>query len=251
MYIYDLIISALKIPVSLITRVKPRRIGADRVKEAFELFYHDNAERIHDQSTGDGVKATLLKELIRQCLCASTENDLLTMDVDRLTLTRGIESYINRSGADINWSREETPVSYGISERGVSITIDNRLGKKRVLVPASLLSAIGNAVKNSLEQVSCFGTIRILIEIRGDMITVLVSDDGTGMTPHVAGKIYHQRISSTTGGRGEGTYLVASKIRSDGGDIWIASNNTNPSTANGFSRGVSIAIRVPFRSLSF
>ncbi|MBS3956635.1 MAG: hypothetical protein KGZ40_03765 [Clostridiales bacterium] len=118
---------------------------------------------------------------------------------------------------------EETVTSFEhTTEHTLSVTLEGRgvvLGEER-----RLRQALVNLVSNAIKHTPPSGTIRILVEPRGDRITVAVHDDGPGI-PQSEREIIFERFArlreagENRPGIGLGLYIVRAIIESHGGTV--------------------------------
>jgi two-component system, NtrC family, nitrogen regulation sensor histidine kinase NtrY len=84
-----------------------------------------------------------------------------------------------------------------------------------------LSRSIGNIVKNALQSIpeDKKGAVKISVQEDNENITILVNDNGSGITDEQAEKIFMPYFSTKISGMGLGLPLVKNMIESGGGKI--------------------------------
>ena len=88
------------------------------------------------------------------------------------------------------------------------------------------MSAIRHIVQNGVESVGKNGEVEIIVRrLDGNVIELVIKDNGTGMTPEFINNNLFKPFQSTKGvsGMGVGVYQSREYIRSITGDIEVAS----------------------------
>lgn len=96
-------------------------------------------------------------------------------------------------------------------------------GDKNILV-----AAIDNLLRNAMEALADrSGLIKVIQTLDLDSYIITVEDNGPGVSAQVLAELGKQQvISSKAGGHGVGLYLIAQKVRADGGEISFAKSST-------------------------
>ncbi len=98
-----------------------------------------------------------------------------------------------------------------------------------------LWRAFSNLVKNAVEATGGKGTIRLEAAPRGDLVEVVVADDGPGVAPEIRDKIFAPTFTTKPGGSGLGLALVERIVLDHGGTIAL-----DPAPGEGTSFRVSL-----------
>lgn len=90
-----------------------------------------------------------------------------------------------------------------------------------------LIQVLSNLLSNATAHTHN-GEIRISAEAQGDIIQILVADNGEGIAPDILPRIFERRVGS---GNGLGLYICKQIMDSHGGDIAIKSEKGKGATA--------------------
>ena len=80
-----------------------------------------------------------------------------------------------------------------------------------------------NLIKNALQAMKPGGTLTVATERAEDAVVVSVSDTGTGIPPHLIGRIFEPYESTKKGGSGLGLMIVRRIVQQHGGAIDVDS----------------------------
>lgn len=88
-----------------------------------------------------------------------------------------------------------------------------------------LITALGNLLENAVDalQQQQEGEIKLLIHYHHDMLTAIVSDNGSGIAPDLIESIFDKGFSTKGEQRGVGLFLVKQKIENCHGNIQVKS----------------------------
>jgi two-component system CitB family sensor kinase len=119
------------------------------------------------------------------------------------------------------------------AERGIDLTLTGDLPSGRPdVAPRDLVTVLGNLVDNALDAVTGRDVRRVAVRIEGDedLVRVVVSDSGPGLTEDQAAHVLERgwttkASASDVGGRGVGLALVGQVARRYGGDVRIGSSD--------------------------
>ena len=91
---------------------------------------------------------------------------------------------------------------------------------------AQLIQVLNNLIKNAIQSFydNTDGQIKISCEEEEDVVTVIVSDNGTGISELDREKIFIPHFTTKSNGSGIGLSLVKQIIENHGGEIWFSSN---------------------------
>ena len=108
-----------------------------------------------------------------------------------------------------------------------SIELDIKSEKIVLLADkAQLIQVLNNLIKNAIQSFydNTDGQIKISCEEEEDVVTVIVSDNGTGISELDREKIFIPHFTTKSNGSGIGLSLVKQIIENHGGEIWFSSN---------------------------
>jgi signal transduction histidine kinase len=80
-----------------------------------------------------------------------------------------------------------------------------------------------NLIQNSLAAMSTGGTISIATSQTDDVITLTVSDTGTGIPADVIDRIFEPYFTTKADGTGLGLAMAYKVVKEHGGDIYVQS----------------------------
>jgi signal transduction histidine kinase len=88
-------------------------------------------------------------------------------------------------------------------------------------IRTALVNLLGNAVRHSPQG----GTVRVDVQAAGDTVTMAVSDEGPGVPPEIAGRIFEPwcRGATDSGGFGLGLWIVRRIVEWHGGRVTVQS----------------------------
>ena len=88
-----------------------------------------------------------------------------------------------------------------------------------------ILRVFGNVVNNAVQALEGHpdGVIRIILESEGKIHRIVIEDNGKGIAPEEATKIFQPRFTTRSGGTGLGLAIVREILLSAGGEITFAS----------------------------
>lgn len=117
------------------------------------------------------------------------------------------------------------------ADRGIDLelTEDSAVDHPVVPVDAVLTTILGNLVTNAIE--AARARVRIYLRMSEEGFDCLVEDDGPGVDPRVAGRIFDEGVSTKGTGqpgeprRGTGLYLVRTLVASRGGDVEVVDSS--------------------------
>lgn len=115
-------------------------------------------------------------------------------------------------------------------EARVKLTIDENSSLARLphyITSEELVSILGNLIENSLDEIKNDGSGKIYIKIyeENDILKIIVKDNGPGIRSDICDKIYDMGVTSKTGQRGYGMYLVKNIVDEAKGSINFKLNN--------------------------
>ncbi len=93
-----------------------------------------------------------------------------------------------------------------------------------------LANLLTNAVQNSPD-----GTIRVIPEDKGEVIQVMVKDEGTGIQREDLERIFEPHVTFRRGGSGMGLSICRDFIKAHGGEIWADSKGKDKGSTFSFT----------------
>lgn len=127
-------------------------------------------------------------------------------------------------------------------EQQVSIQVLSQEERLPVEMDAFLLNrTLFNLLENALKYMGRPGVVTIrVLEEDGETVSILVQDDGMGLSPEETARVFEMNYQGSNGGRGEGhgLFLVKRAVEAHGGTV---SAQSSP------GRGMRVALRLPRR----
>jgi signal transduction histidine kinase len=125
------------------------------------------------------------------------------------------------------------------TRQGLTIHVNTDPGVPMMEIDRSLLrQAIHNLVKNSMEALSRGGALTIESRGEGDVVEVIVSDTGNGISPQVAQRLFEPFFTTKPQGTGLGLSITRQIVEEHGGEL---------SWRNGPSGGATFIVRLPLK----
>ena len=95
-----------------------------------------------------------------------------------------------------------------------------------------------NLIKNGIQSIppDQKGKIAVRTEMKGNLVTIIISDNGTGISNEMQAHLFEPNFTTKTSGMGLGLSIVRNIINSSGGRIWYETSETN---------GTSFYIEIP------
>lgn len=110
-----------------------------------------------------------------------------------------------------------------------TIQLHKRIESQEVMVMADkdqLIRVFNNLLKNALQAIpeQKKGEIGVTLQIVNDQCMISIADNGVGIAPDRAEKVFEPNFTTKTSGTGLGLAMSRSIIESGGGKIWFESN---------------------------
>lgn len=141
---------------------------------------------------------------------------------------------IRKAAADIQGAAEEKDIIVQVvsQEKSVVLSADGSL----------LTRVMFNLLENALKYMGRSGVVTIRVIRQEGMVSVMVRDDGMGMLPEEAARVFEPRYqgSNRSGGSGYGLYLVKQAVEAHGG---IVTAQSAP------GRGMGITMTLPIKQV--
>jgi two-component system, sporulation sensor kinase E len=97
--------------------------------------------------------------------------------------------------------------------------------------------AFYNVIKNSLEAMRRYGTLRIRTDLDDTHVMITFADTGGGMSAENMGRIFEPYFTTKSSGTGLGLLIVRRIVREHGGELSIESSQ---------GKGLTLTIRLPY-----
>jgi len=111
-------------------------------------------------------------------------------------------------------------------DRGVRLTSDLRAGETTLMLdPKHWKRAVLNVLINALEATPEGGRVRLFSRLIGADVTIEVRDDGPGIPPEVAERIFDPYYTTKPTGTGLGLSITRGIVEEHGGEISVMSND--------------------------
>lgn len=169
-----------------------------------------------------------MSDIVSRQLSAAPEDQipLSCTEIDLLELVRQVASDIQTAA----------------QEQQVSIQVLSQEERLPVEMDAFLLNrTLFNLLENALKYMGRPGVVTIrVLEEDGETVSILVQDDGMGLSPEETARVFEMNYQGSNGGRGEGhgLFLVKRAVEAHGGTV---SAQSSP------GRGMRVALRLPRR----
>ena len=122
-------------------------------------------------------------------------------------------------------------------EMGVTVAFRANAAEFPMAVDVEKLDRIlHNLLSNALRFTQPGGRVEVAVELRGDAVEIIVSDDGCGIPPERQRRIFE--LGETDGGLGYGLAIVREYAALLGGDVWVESKP---------GQGSRFIVRLPVR----
>jgi nitrogen fixation/metabolism regulation signal transduction histidine kinase len=107
--------------------------------------------------------------------------------------------------------------------------------ESRIIVFADkehLNGIFSNLIKNAIQSVpqDTEGLIRIKMEVKGNRVFVIISDNGTGIPEDIRKKMFTPNFTTKSSGMGLGLSIVKRYVENAGGNIWFESESGKGTT---------------------
>lgn len=165
----------------------------------------------------------------------------LVADVARLSLLVARELRIEHLGAHAGplerartdlaglVERVSVPLGEQARERGIDLERAIEPGAAAVVDPLKMSWVVASLIGNAIRYSPRGSAVRVRLTTRASEIELAIADEGPGMTPEVASRIFER-------GGGIGLFLVREIIEAHGGEIAVQSEP---------ARGSTFVIRLP------
>lgn len=129
-----------------------------------------------------------------------------------------------RSKVDIIEKLVNTTALFEKSEPSMHFSLNIDESKRFVFAdPDQLVSVFNNVIKNAVQAIpaSREGIIKISVQSSESKITIIISDNGKGISDEVMDKIFMPNFTTKSSGMGLGLAIVKNIVVNSGGDIWF------------------------------
>ncbi|MEQ9465937.1 MAG: tetratricopeptide repeat protein [Ekhidna sp.] len=112
------------------------------------------------------------------------------------------------------------------------LTIENKIDESEEVTAdyKMLFSIIRNLISNSVKFTRVNGRISIESKPNGQLIEIVVADDGQGMTPEQVTNLFDKNSVTDKDGTGLGLVLCKEFVEKNGGNIWVESEKGSGTT---------------------
>jgi signal transduction histidine kinase len=115
------------------------------------------------------------------------------------------------------------PLAADAAHRGIELRIELRSQARVALRPTTLRCAVGALTRNALEALPDGGFLELSTSVEGDHVTIRVTDDGPGVAPEIAERLFEPFTTfGRPGARGLGLALARAAVENVGGTIGLA-----------------------------
>jgi signal transduction histidine kinase len=131
----------------------------------------------------------------------------------------------NYEPINVEHALTEIVALYSLSSPSTTITLHNTVTSELVFDPSYFSRSIGNIIKNATQAIPEENEGKISVEASEDTenITIVVKDNGSGMSEEQASQIFKPYFSTKISGMGLGLPIVKNMIESGGGRISFVS----------------------------
>lgn len=175
--------------------------------------------------------AQVMREDEQVCGEYSRDLNLIAGEVDRLsrsvtqllTFSRGAEADHGRSIVD-NVVHSVFDLFHADARRR-GITMELVAGADCCILgdaSAALRDALGNLLLNSLQATPPGGAVKVITRVDLNHALIRVSDNGTGIAPHVRSRIWEPFFTTRQRGTGLGLAIVKKRIEEVGGEVTLS-----------------------------
>jgi two-component system sensor histidine kinase HydH len=153
---------------------------------------------------------------------------VLRREVDRMqSILEGFLNFsrplvpLNSAPVDLFAIASEVCVLHeGMSElRGVQVELDAQGPIEVFCDPRKVRQILVNLFQNALDAAAARGHISIHLDAEGGLARVAISDDGVGLDPELAQRVFEAGVTNKVGGSGLGLNVARGLARQHGGDV--------------------------------
>lgn len=208
---------SLRMPIAIIQGYAELLIGSVVEDPETQLAYLEKiAQRSRDMS-----------DIVSRQLSAAPEDQLAISctEIDLLGLVR-------QAAADMQAAAKEQQVSIRVLSQAEYLPVE---------MDAFLLNRIlFNLLENALKYMGRPGAVTIRVLEKGGTVSILVQDDGMGLPPEEAARVFEMNYQGSNGGKGQGhgLYLVKRAVEAHGGTV---------SAQGGPGQGMRVTLTLPSR----
>jgi signal transduction histidine kinase len=120
----------------------------------------------------------------------------------------------------------------GMSElRGIQVELDARGPIEVFCDPRKVRQILVNLFQNALDAAAARGHISIQLNATAERAEIAVSDDGVGLDPELAERVFEAGVTNKVGGSGLGLNVARGLARQHGGDVVLLNRPSGGCTA--------------------
>ena len=197
-------------------------VHVQQAREVFEEITNNKAQITNEQLEAD---SEIISDSLKKAQAELMRVSRLVNNV--LWVTSAQESQEQMQPLDISLFIENGTEAYRsfIEKQGNTLTINAPADLPQILGDADqLLQVMANVLINAANHTTD-GAISVAAAAEGDLVTVTVTDNGTGIDPQLLPRVFERGVtgSANAGGTGMGLPISRSIVESHGGTISIES----------------------------
>lgn len=165
---------------------------------------------------------------------------MLRREVDRMqSILDGFLNFsrplvpLNLTSADLcTIASEVCALHQGMSElREVQVELDTERPVEVLCDPRKVRQILVNLFQNALDATAERGRIMIRVHAKGELAEIILDDDGVGLDPNLADRVFEAGVTNKSGGSGLGLNVARGLARQHGGDITLVNRVSGGCTA--------------------
>ena len=140
---------------------------------------------------------------------------------------------LNLTSADLcTIASEVCALHQGMSElREVQVELDTERPVEVLCDPRKVRQILVNLFQNALDATAERGRIMIRVHAKGELAEIILDDDGVGLDPNLADRVFEAGVTNKSGGSGLGLNVARGLARQHGGDITLVNRVSGGCTA--------------------
>ena len=156
----------------------------------------------------------------RVAAARAAASELVHASRDLRTLARGeLERSVELEVLDVG------PLARAVAREYPGLPVHVETGDRRVVAePERLRQVVRNLLRNAVQACGEAARVRLTVHSDGDEVHVEVVDDGPGLSPADAGRVFERYVSGRAGGSGIGLAVVRRVVEAYGGRVGVRSS---------------------------
>jgi signal transduction histidine kinase len=140
---------------------------------------------------------------------------------------------LNLASADLCTIVSEVCILHqGMSElMGVKVSLETQGPVEVFCDPRKVRQILVNLFQNALDAAAARGHISIRVQFSGEQAEIDLSDDGGGLDPELAERVFEAGVTKKVGGSGLGLNVARGLARQHGGDVTLVNRPSGGCTA--------------------